>query len=191
MLQKSKLAVLILAVIFYAGLATGASVVVPAGTEITVALIDGINTDYTGAGERFRATIDDPVVVDNQVVIPRGAAATVQVVQVQHAGSIKGSESVSIRLYDITVKGKRDEVASDYAKVSGQGKGEKTAKRSVGLGVAGALVGAVAGGGKGAAIGATVGATSGLAISAAKGSKLQVPPESRLAFVLRSPLPMK
>lgn len=191
MLRKSILAILFLGAISTTGVAIAASVVVPDGTAITVNMIDGINTDYTGAGERFRAQIDDPVVVNNQVVIPRGTPATVQVVTVQHAGSLKGSEGVSVRLYDITLRGKRYDVASDYAQVTGAGKGEKTAKRTVGLGVAGALVGALAGGGKGAAIGATVGASGGLIYSASKGSRLQIPPETRLMFVLRAPLPLK
>jgi hypothetical protein len=191
MMKKSFLAVLSFAIIHAAVSLHAAGVTIPAGTEITVNLIDGINSDYTGAGERFRASIDDPVVVGNKVVIPRGANATVQVVKVEHAGTIKGSEAISVRLYDITVRGTRYDVASDYAQIKGEGKGEKTAKRSAGLGIAGALVGAVAGGGKGAAIGASIGAGSGLVYSAAKGSRLQIPPESRLAFVLRAPLPLK
>jgi hypothetical protein len=36
-------------------------------------MIDSIDADITGAGERFRASIDDPVVVDGKVAIPRGA----------------------------------------------------------------------------------------------------------------------
>ena len=61
-------------------------VTVPAGTLITVRTIDSIDTDVTGAGERFRASIDDPVVVNGQVVIPRGADATIQVIRVEQVG---------------------------------------------------------------------------------------------------------
>jgi hypothetical protein len=176
--------------IFPAALSQAAGVTVPAGTVIIVEMMDGINSDTTGVGERFPVKIDDPVVVGNRVVIPRGADSTVQVVTVAHAGTLKGSEAISVKLFNIIVGGKSYDVASDYAQVKGPGKGEKTAQKSAGLGLAGALVGAIAGGGKGAAIGATVGATTGLAYSAAKGTRLQIPPGTRLSFVLRAPLPL-
>lgn len=188
--MKRLLSALSLVVILSATISAAAGITVPAGTEVTVELLDGINSDTTGAGERFRATVDDPVVVGDKVAIPRGTAATVQVVTVQHAGTLKGSEAVSVKLYDVVLRGKSYDVASDYAQVKGAGKGEKTAARTTGLGLAGAVVGAIAGGGKGAAIGASVGAGTGLAYSAAKGSKLQIPPGSRLTFVLRAPLPL-
>jgi hypothetical protein len=191
MLRKSFSIVFFFVIACLPAVTRAAGITVPAGTEITVNMIDGINSDYTGAGERFRAKVDDPVVVGNVVAIPRGADATVQVVRVEHAGTLKGSEAISVKLYNVIIKGKSYDVASDYAQISGPSKGDKTAKRTAGLGIAGALLGAVAGGGKGAAIGATVGATGGLAYSAAKGTKLQIPPESRLTFVVRAPLPLK
>jgi len=191
MLRRSLSIVFFLVAVSFIAVSHAEPITVPAGTEIIVNMVDGINSDYTGAGERFRAKVDDPVVVGNVVAIPRGADATVQVVTVTHAGTIKGSEAISIKLYNVTIKGKSYDVASDYAQVKGPSKGDKTAKRTAGLGVAGALLGAVAGGGKGAAIGATVGASGGLAYSAAKGTKLQIPPESRLTFVLRAPVSLK
>src|SRR5262245_55652053 len=59
------------------------TLVIPAGTIITVRTIDDIDSTKTSAGQRFRASIDDPVVVGNQVIIPRGADCTVQIAQVQ------------------------------------------------------------------------------------------------------------
>ena len=51
-------------------------------------MIDSINSDITGEGERFRASIDDPIVVGGEVVIPRNADATVQVVKVAQSGTL-------------------------------------------------------------------------------------------------------
>jgi hypothetical protein len=154
----------------------------PAGTEIVVRLIDGIDSTKTGAGERFRASIDDPVILGDRVVIPRNADASVQIVKAD-----KSSE-LSIKLYDITVNGKSFDVVSNYAQVKSPGKGSKYAKRSVGLGALGAAIGGIAGGGKGAAIGAVSGAGLGAATVAASGSKVQLPTETRLSFELRAPL---
>ena len=165
-------------------------VTVPAGTLITVRTIDSIDTDVTGAGERFRASIDDPVVVDGQVVIPRGADATVQVIRVEQAGRVAGSDEVALKLFDVTVERRIYEVASNYASVKTRGKGKQTAKTTAITTGIGAALGAIIGGGKGAAIGAGAGAGTGVAVSAARGKKLRIPSETRLDFELRSPLPL-
>jgi hypothetical protein len=170
-------AVLLLA----AGIATAQTV--PSGTEIVVRLIDGIDSTKTGAGERFRASIDDPVILGDRVVTPRNADATVQIIKAD-----KNSE-LSIKLYYVTVNGRIIDVVSNYAQVQAPGKGSY-AKRSVGLGALGAAVGGIAGGGKGAAIGAASGAGLGAATVAASGSKVQLPTETRLSFQLRAPLPL-
>jgi hypothetical protein len=167
-----------------------ASVTVPAGTTITVRMIDSIDTDVTGAGERFRASIDDPVVVDGKVVVPRGADATVQVMRVEQSGRISGSDEVALKLYDITVNGSPYEVATEYAEVKGEGQGKRTAKTTAVTTGVGAALGAIIGGGKGAAIGAGAGAATGVAVSAARGKTLRIPSETRLDFELRAPLPL-
>ncbi len=167
------------------------TITVPAGTVVTVRLIDSIDADVTGAGERFRASIDDPISVDGRIVIPRNADATVQVTRVEQGGTIRGSDEVALKLYDITVDGQAYQLATNYAEVKGDGKGGKTA-RNAGIGaVGGAILGGILGGGKGAAIGAGAGAGTGVVVAAARGTKLRIPSESRLDFVLRSPLGIK
>jgi len=170
--------------------APATSVTIPAGTTITVRMIDSIDTDVTGAGERFRASIDDPVVVDGQVIIPRNADATVQVMRVEQGGRISGSDEVALKLYDVTVGGRPYEVATEYAEVKGEGQGKRTAKTTAVTTGVGAALGAILGGGKGAAIGAGAGAATGVAVSAARGKTLRIPSETRLDFELRAPLPV-
>ncbi len=160
---------------------------IPAGTQITVRMIDGIDTKTTAASERFRASIDDPVVVGDQVVIPRGADATVQVM------AVEGKAELALKLYDITLNGRSYDTVTNYARLEAEGssRGAKAAKRGLVLGGVGAGIGAIAGGGKGAAIGAASGAGLGaLSGAAASGKHLVVPPETRLVFELRAPLPL-
>lgn len=165
-------------------------VTVPVDTAITVRLIDSIDTDHTGVGERFRASIDDPVVVGGEVTIPRGSDATVQVMRVSQAGTLAGSDEVALKLFDITVDGRAYEVAGSYAEVKTDGKGKQTAKTTAVTTGIGAVLGGIIGGGKGAAIGAGAGAGTGVAVSSARGKRLRVPSETRLEFVLRAPLPI-
>lgn len=164
---------------------------VPAGTVITVRMIDSIDADITGAGERFRASIDDPISVDGRIVVPRHADATVQVTRVEQGGAVRGSDEVALKLYDVTVDGQAYQIATNYAEVKGEGKGGKTARNTAIGGLGGAIIGGILGGGRGAAIGAGAGAGTGVAVAAARGTKLRIPSESRLDFVLRAPLGLR
>ena len=164
-----------------------ARVTVPAGTQISVRMIDNIDSAATGSGQIYRASIDDPVAIGDQVAIPRGANCRVQVVKVQ------GTNEMALKLYDISIGGRVYDTATDYAqlKAEGRSKTSKAVRRGVGLGALGAGIGALAGGGSGAAIGAAVGGGVGtVSGAAAKGPHLKVPAESRLTFTLRSSLPI-
>jgi len=167
-----------------------AGVTIPAGTTITVRLIDSIDAKETAIGERFRASIDDPIVLEGRTIIPRGADCTVQVMKAETGGRLKGSDELAIKLYDITVNGRRYDVATDYAQLKTKGEGKSTARNSALVAGLGAVIGGIAGGGKGAAIGAVAGAGAGAAGSVLKGPHLTVPSESRLTFLLRAPLPL-
>ena len=82
------------------------AITIPAGSSVTVRLIDSIDSQQTAIGEPFRASIDDPIVVGNRVVIPRGTPCTVQVMQVEE------NKELAIRLYNLTLNGKQYDVAS-------------------------------------------------------------------------------
>jgi hypothetical protein len=161
---------------------------IPAGTVISIRMIDSIDSDLTGVGERFRASIDDPVSMNGEVVIPRNADATVQVARVEQSGTISGSDEVALKLFNLTVGGRTYELATNYAELKSEGKGASTAKTTAVTTGVGAIIGGIIGGGKGAAIGAGAGAGTGVAVSASRGKKLSIPSESRLDFVLREPL---
>lgn len=167
---------------------TAASVVtIPTGTQVVVRTIDAIDGKTAKGGARYRASIDEPVAVGSQSVIPKGTACTVEVV------SIESGKEMAIRLRDVNVGGKSYSLSTDYADVDAQGtsKTKKAVRRGIGLGAAGAGIGALAGGGSGAAIGAAIGGGVG-AISAAgaKGKQINLPSETRLIFSLKAPVPM-
>jgi len=159
-----------------------AVITLPLGTPVFVRMIDSIDSTKSVAEDRFRASIDEPVIFGTQVVIPKGAAATVQIVE------NKDSKELSLKLADITLSGKSVEVTTEVAMVETPKKGGKSAKRAVGLGLLGATVGGFAGGGRGAAIGGAVGATAGVVSVAATGNKIQIKSETRMSFLLKEPL---
>jgi hypothetical protein len=161
-------------------------VTIPAGTAISVSMIDGVDVDTTATGQLFRASIDDPIMVGGNTVVPRGAPATVQAVRVQQSGRLKGSDEISLKLYRIVVNGKQVDVKTDFAELKSAGEGKKTTRKTLGGAGLGAIIGGIAGGGSGAAIGALAGGAGGVALSATGQAHLKVPPETRLRFQLAS-----
>jgi hypothetical protein len=163
--------------------------VVPAGTVLTVRMIDSIDSDVAGAGERFRASLDMPLQVGDQEVAPRGSDVTVQLTRVQQSGKLTGRDELSMDLYDVTINGKKYPVASSNAEVSSSSRGARSAKVIGGTAAVGAIIGAIAGGGQGAAIGAGAGAGAGTAAQVlTKGQRVKIAPETRLDFTLKQNL---
>jgi hypothetical protein len=160
------------------------TVTVPAGTVINVRLTQGIDADVSQAGHSFKAIVDDPVMIAGSIVIPRGASAMVQAVNVQQSGKMKGSDKVTLKLNTIGFGGMVYEVASSYVETKGKGEGKKTGRKVGGGAGLGAIVGGIAGGGEGAAIGAAVGAVGGAAVAAGGEEHLKLPAETRLQFQL-------
>jgi outer membrane lipoprotein SlyB len=163
---------------------------IPAGTLISVRLIDSIDAKQTAVGTRYRCSVDDPVVVNSQTIVPRGADCNVQVARAETGGRLTGSDELELKLYNITVNGKSYDVASESAELKTEGEGRKTARTTAATTGLGAVIGGLAGGGRGAAIGAVAGAGAGVAASSVKGPHLQVPSETRLTFRLREALPI-
>jgi hypothetical protein len=80
------------------------------------------------------------------------------------------------------------DIKSQTINKEGSSQGEKTAKVAGGTAAVGAIIGAIAGGGKGAAIGAGAGAAAGAGSQVILGgSKVRIPSETRLTFVLDTP----
>ncbi len=162
------------------------SVTIPPGTMIRVRTIDAIDVDTSRAGMKFRASIDDPIMVGGSIVVPRGAAVTLQAAKVQQSGRMKGSDLIQLKINDIAINGKPYQVATTFQEVKGGSEGKSTARKGIGGAGLGAIIGGIAGGGRGAAIGAAAGAATGLAVAASGQQHLKVPSESRLEFRLES-----
>ena len=164
--------------------AAPATVTVPGGTVVNVRLTQAIDVDASKAGQTFKSIVDDPVMIGGSIVIPRGASAIVQAVQVQQSGTMKGSDKITLKLNSIGFGGKVYEVATTYVETKGQGEGKKTGRKVAGGAGLGAIVGGIAGGGSGAAIGAAVGGATGAVVASAGQEHLQMPAETRIQFQL-------
>jgi hypothetical protein len=152
-------------------------------------MIDSINSEINHSGEVFQASLDAPIVIDNEVVVPAGTDVYVRLVEARSAGHISGRSELRLELVRMQFQGKSYSlVSSDYTQV-GTSRGKRTAAMTAGGAGLVALIGAVAGGGKGAAIGAAVGAASGAGVQAVtKGKQIQIPSETKIDFRLQHPV---
>ena len=162
---------------------------VAAGSTITIRMIDGVDSSVNKAGEVFHASLEAPIVVDNEVTVPKGADVSVRLSNASSAGHISGQSELHLELVKIEFQGKSYPLVSSTYSVSGESRGKDSAKKIGGGAVLGALIGAIAGGGKGAAIGAGVGGgAGGVYQGATQGKAVKIPSETKLDFQLDQPV---
>ncbi len=164
-------------------------VTIASGTTLAVRLVDPIDSETATQGQTFHATLDSPLAVDGNVVIPAGYPVEGHVVQVQSAGRFAGKSLLVLQLDRLKAADNYYNVQTDQYTRQGSSRGTNTAEKvGAGAGI-GAIIGAIAGGGKGAAIGAAAGGGLGGGVQAAtKGQQIKLPSETVLNFTLQAPV---
>lgn len=167
-------------------------VTIPAGSEISVRMIDSISSKTNTSGQTFRASLAAPVEHDGEMILPRGTPVTVLLAEAKGAGRIKGSSVLEVRASSIDYHGHSYPISTSAYEEQGKGRGKQTAVRS-GIGAAaGAVIGAIAGGGKGAAIGSLAGGGAGAGFQlATHGQQVTIPSETVLNFKLDAPVSIR
>jgi hypothetical protein len=161
---------------------------IPTGTAITVRMIDGVDSEQSRLGQTYRASLDEPILVNGQTVVSRGADCIVRLVEDKQSGKFAGRTSLTLDLQQVSVNGRMVDLTTGDVTQASASRGARTAKVVGGTTAAGAIIGALAGGGKGAAIGAASGAAVGGAAQVlTKGQRVKIPSETRLTFTLQQP----
>jgi hypothetical protein len=164
-------------------------IVIPAGTAVTVSLQQAVSSKTSQDGERFQATLAEPLVVGGQVIVPKGTNCYGTVTEAHAAGKFKGAATLKLSLNRIEIGGTPVEIKTSGVAKTSTGKGKRTAGLIGGGAAGGAIIGALAGGGKGAAIGALVGGGAGTAGAAFTGNRdISLPAETVLNFQLTEPI---
>lgn len=172
-----------------APVAAGDRISVPTGTRLTVRTIDAIDSDRNHVGDKFAATLDQPLYVNDVLIVPRGADVYGRLEEAKEAGHLAGKAQLKLSLTGIVVNGQTYALSTGDYELSGKSRTGNTAAKVGGGAAVGAIIGAIAGGGKGAAIGAGVGAGAGTAVQiATKGEQVRVPSETLLEFALDQPV---
>src|SRR5690242_11472651 len=61
---------------------------IPAGTPITIRLQSALSSEQSRTGDSFEAILDEPIIIDGQTVLPRGATVTGRVVGAKASGRL-------------------------------------------------------------------------------------------------------
>ncbi|MGH9563378.1 MAG: hypothetical protein ACRD3S_18140 [Terracidiphilus sp.] len=165
------------------------SVIVPPSTSIHVTLNSALSSNRSNPGDIFEATVSQPVVINGQTVIPKGAEATGVVVDSLPSGKMEKRAHLLIALETVTVGGSLYHIrtASD-AKIERRHRGHNFSLIGSGAG-AGAIIGAIAGAGAGALIGAPIGAGAGTAAAFLTGKHdIRLAAETPMTFELARPV---
>lgn len=171
----------------------GALATVPAGTNITLTSGERVCTNTHKAGDKFTATVTEPVTGANGGVIPAGATAVVQVTSVKRSENATEPIQMGFVVQSISFGGKSypidakiTDVQVDKVRASSRG---SDAKKVIGGAVAGAIIGQILGRDtRSTVIGAATGAAAGTAVAMGTGDyEGCVPQGGRIAISLNSP----
>lgn len=167
------------------GARTPELVTIPAGTRISVRTIDRIDSSENQVGDRFKASLEEALVVDGNIVVPKGADVYGRLAEAKKSGTFTGKSELQLELTGIVVNEQTIPLVTGEYELKGKSKGASTAKRTIGGAALGGIIGALAGGGKGAAIGAGVGGGVGAGSEIiTKGDQVKIPSETLLDFTL-------
>jgi hypothetical protein len=162
---------------------------IPSGTNFVIRLVDGVDSERDSVGQTYRASLDEPISINGQVVVPKGAECVAKLVEDKESGKFAGKTVLTLALQSVTINARMVDVkTSEVTRASGS-QAAKTAKTVGGGAAGGAVLGGIFGGGAGAAIGAVSGAAVGAGVDVlTKGQKVKIPSETRLSFLLQQPL---
>ena len=127
--------------------------VIPEGTTIRVTIDETLSSNNSRAGEIFAASTSEPVVIDGNVVIPKGAKVSGRVVDAKESGRLHVPARLAVALNSIEVDSKSYDVQSSTYSLKGRNHNKRNLGFIGGGAAGGALIGGLAGGGAGASSG--------------------------------------
>lgn len=161
----------------------------PSGTVVLVRLDQALSTARNRTGDEFGAILDEPVVVDDLEILPRGTKFKGHVTASETSGRLKGRGVLGITLDAFETGGRRYPVTTSLDTRTTEAHKKRNIQMIGGGTGLGALIGGLAGGKKGLGIGAAVGAAAGTGVAAATGEKaVDVPTGTAFRFSLKSPV---
>ena len=140
------------------------TVTIAENTPLHIRTSERLSSSKNKQGDRFFATLDEPLVVNGFIIAEKGSRIEGVVTEANKGGRAKNLASLTLTLVLLsTSDGQKVSIQTDkFTKKSAAVTKDDAADVAFGA-VLGTVIGAAAGGGKGAAIGAGAGAAAGAA----------------------------
>jgi hypothetical protein len=182
--------------------ASSATLIIPSGTKVPLALKQAISTRNAKEGDPVYCETTFPFVVDDRIVIPAGTYVQGKISRVQRPGRIKGRAELLMHFtsmiypsgYTVMLPGSLENIpGADKTSMKGpEGTVRQDSDKGKDIGTVastastGAVIGGLSGGGKGAGIGAAAGGLTGLAIAMiSRGSDVKLEPGTSIEMIIQ------
>src|SRR6267378_1224707 len=97
------------------------------GSSIVVRTIDAIDSKSAEVGRTFKASVDEPLIVNGREVAAKGSDAVLKIVEAKTAGKLKGNAELSIMLVSVKSGDQVLQIESDNVTMESSGKGKGSA----------------------------------------------------------------
>jgi len=181
---------------------SSATLVIPSGTKVPLALKQAISTRNAKEGDPVYCETTFPFVVEDRIVIPAGTYVQGKISRVQRPGRIKGRAELLMHFtsmiypsgYTVMLPGSLDNVpGAEKTSIKGsEGTIRQDSDKGKDIGTVastastGAVIGGLSAGGKGAGIGAAAGGLAGLAIAMiSRGSDVRLEPGTSIEMIIQ------
>ena len=154
---------------------------VPAGTRLTIRMVDSIDSRRHNVGHKFRGQLEGALVVNGVTVAPRGTILYGTITAAQQSGRAVGQSQLSMEFTDIMIDDQLYPIATEGLAAQTGGEGRRTVGRTARAAALGGLID----GSKGAKTGAKVGLGASILTG---GESLNVPAGTLLETALRIPM---
>jgi hypothetical protein len=163
---------------------------IPANTQLTLRLENGLASDTSKVGDRVTARVEKAVSDSGDVVLPGGTVLHGRVTEAAESGRVKGRAHLAVAFDQIVIRGRSYPLQATVLAADAPDSHARDAKVIGGSAVAGAIIGGIKGGGSGAAKGAVIGGAAGTgAVMITKGKEVEMPAGSR--WVVRTKTPVR
>ena len=192
------------ALVYWSETHPNVQVTVLENTRLSVITNTPIRTARIHAGEALEFTLEEDVLVDDLLVIPRGATLHGSVVEVRKAGKLTGSPDLILKLVSLDLEGRNYPLYCYEFMVEGTSKTPPTKSKVKSGATIGTVIGAVVGAAPGESVNGTpnaVGVLAGMAAGAGAGAGvgtvvaaaspgpvIDIPAESQIDFYLAFPI---
>ena len=102
---------------------------IPSGTTIKVRLIDRLTSVEARIGDNFHATLEEPIMINDKELYPRGADVTGRVVDVHQSGRLSEPGELDLVLSTVSSGGRTSSLRVTLLVMKGESHGKSNATK--------------------------------------------------------------